>query len=111
MALGEYSKYASLGISLVLTTAVYLFLGYRAGIWLDARWETAPTFMVVGIVLGMVLSVVSLVKELLVLTKPGEASATPSDKIAHAPDSEKNNFPKGGGVSGRGATSKGKDER
>ena len=44
VALGEYGKYASLGISLVLTTAVYLFLGYRVGTWLDGRWGTEPTF-------------------------------------------------------------------
>ena len=44
MALGEYGKYASLGISLVLTTAVYLFLGYQAGTWLDGAGERSRHF-------------------------------------------------------------------
>jgi len=93
VALGEYGKYASLGISLVLTTAVYLFLGYRVGTWLDGRWGTEPTFMVVGIVLGMFLSLVSMVKELIMLTRKAPASGQEHEQDPSARDSEKKNFP------------------
>lgn len=111
MALGEYGKYASLGISLVVTTAVYLFLGYRAGVWLDDRWGTEPVFLLVGIVLGMVLSVVSLVKELFALERSSRTSRRPEGGETYARDSEKKNFPKGDDFSGEQSTSKGKDER
>lgn len=97
--LGDYGKYASMGISWVLTTAVYLYGGYRGGEWLDARWQTKPIFLIVGILIGTAMSVMTLVKELLVLTdaqKSGERSDTGSKT---ARDSEKNNFPEGKGAS------------
>ena len=93
VTLGEYGKYASLGISLVLTTAVYLFLGYRAGTWLDGRWGTEPTFLIVGIVLGMILSVVSMVKELMMLERSRTAPGRKDVTDPSARDSEKKNFP------------------
>lgn len=66
---GDYARYASLGISLVVTTAIYLYLGYRGGLWLDRRFGTEPVFFVLGIVLGMILSLVSFAKELLALAR------------------------------------------
>ena len=93
MTLGEYGKYASLGISLVLTTAVYLFLGYRAGTWLDGRWGTEPTFLIVGIVLGMILSVVSMVKELMMLRASRDRPRARKTNGPVGRDSEKKNFP------------------
>lgn len=93
--LGDYSKYATIGISWVLTTAVYLFLGYRAGMWLDNRWQTAPIFFIVGLLLGMMMSVATLVKELLALTDRGMLGGADSARNKNGQDSEKNNFPKG----------------
>lgn len=90
MGLGEYGRYATLGISLVVTTAIYLFLGYRGGMWLDRRLGLEPVFLIVGIVLGMVLSLVSFAKELLALTQERRAPAQP-DGDNDAGDSEKNN--------------------
>lgn len=89
MGLGEYAKYATLGISLVVTTAVYLFLGYRAGTWLDERWGTEPIFLLVGIVLGMVMSMASFAKELMAVERARKPSAQNDDEDADAGDSEK----------------------
>lgn len=95
--LGQYGKYATIGISWVVTTAVYLFLGYRVGNWLDARWGTAPIFFVVGLLFGMILSVMTLVKELLALTDAGVVGRRDDAGNNNGRDSEKNNFPKGVG--------------
>ena len=92
----DYGKYATLGISWVLTTAVYLYLGYRGGAWLDARFDTTPIFFVVGILLGMLLSVGTLVKELQALTgegrkRPrGDGAGVKNDRVR-----EKNNMSEG----------------
>ena len=107
---GDYGRYGSIGISLVLTTAVYLYLGYRAGTWLDERWQTAPVFMVLGIVLGMVLSMLSLVKEVMALQRSG-AGSRPGGGHARVRDREKENFPEGDDPSLRGGSPPGKDER
>lgn len=93
MGLGQYAKYATLGISFVVTTAVYLFLGYRAGIWLDQRFGTEPVFFVTGIVFGMVLSLVSFAKELLALERERTSSAATGVGENDVVDSEKNNLP------------------
>lgn len=89
MGLGEYAKYATLGISLVVTSGVYLFLGYKGGTWLDARWGTEPVFLVVGIVLGLVMSLASFAKELLAVERARKPAAQESDKDTDARDSEK----------------------
>lgn len=91
---GDYGRYGSIGISLVLTTAVYIYLGYRAGTWLDERSQTAPVFMVLGIVLGMVLSMLSLVKEVMALQRSG-AESRPGGGHTRVRDREKENFPEG----------------
>jgi len=67
--LGDYARYGSIGISWVLTTAVYLYLGYRGGQWLDTRLGTAPIFVVVGMVVAIGLSLLTLTKELMTLEK------------------------------------------
>jgi len=108
---GEYGRYGSIGISLVLTTAVYIYLGYRVGTWLDDRWQSAPVGMVSGIVLGMVLSVLSLVKEVMVLQRSQEASARPGKGQARARDREKENFPEGEDSLERDGSPTGKDGR
>jgi len=107
---GDYARYGSIGISLVLSTAVYIYLGYRAGTWLDERWQTAPVFMVLGIVLGMVLSMLSLVKEVMALQRSGPGSR-PGGGHTRVRDREKENFPEGDGPSARGGLPPGKDER
>jgi len=107
---GDYGKYGSIGISLVLTTAVYLYLGYRAGTWLDERWQTAPVGMVLGIVLGMVLSMLSLVKEVMSLQRSG-GSTRPGGGHAHVRDREKENFPEGDDPRDKAGSPAGKDDR
>lgn len=94
--LGDYAKYGTIGISWVLSTAVYLYLGYRGGRWADARFDTAPIFMVMGIVAAAGMSLLSLTKELLALDKAlrkreahGEGDGTDGDR-------ERKHFPEFG---------------
>lgn len=108
---GEYGRYGSIGISLVLTTAVYIYLGYRAGTWADERWQTAPVGMVLGIVLGMVLSMLSLVKEVMALQRSGRSSQRSAGGSARVRDRENENFPEGDGPPGPGGSPAGKDGR
>ncbi|MBO8142653.1 MAG: AtpZ/AtpI family protein [Firmicutes bacterium] len=110
-ALGDYGRYASLGISWVLATAVYLYLGYRAGRWLDGRLGSEPVFFVLGIVLGMVLSMLSLVKEVVALQQPGGISAPPGGKRGSGRDRENGNFPEGDPRPRQGGSPPGKDDR
>ena len=67
--LGDYARYGSIGISWVLTTAVYLYLGYRAGQWLDNRFGTAPVFFVLGMVMAIGLSLLTLTKDVMALDR------------------------------------------
>ncbi|HEX6972316.1 MAG TPA: AtpZ/AtpI family protein [Limnochordia bacterium] len=78
----------ALGTSWVFATAVYFYLGYRAGMWLDARWGTEPFMLVAGLFLAVVLSLVTLIKETLTLAgtsagaKGGKPRATGDDPKA-----------------------------
>lgn len=109
--LGDYSKYATMGISWVLTTGVYLWLGYRGGVWLDARWQTEPIFLIVGILVGMIMSVMTLVKELLALSDAGVIRRGADAGNNNDRDSEKNNFPKGAGAVSKQDKPKGRNGR
>jgi len=51
--------FASMGLSIALCEAVFVALG----IWADRAWGTAPGGLVIGIVLGTVAAVVSVVKQ------------------------------------------------
>lgn len=95
--LNSYVKYASFGISWVLTTCVYLYLGYKGGQWLDARWETEPLFLGVCLLVGLLMSVTTLVKELLALTDADTKPRRSATGNKNAGDSEKNNFLNVGG--------------
>lgn len=93
--LGDYGKYASLGISIVLTTAVYFFLGFKAGTWLDETWDTEPIFLIIGIVLALIMSIVTLVKELMAFATVQNVAGDTHDVENNERDRENNNFPKG----------------
>ncbi|HLT58594.1 MAG TPA: AtpZ/AtpI family protein [Limnochordales bacterium] len=107
----DYGRYGTIGISLVLTTGVYIYLGYRVGTWLDERWQTAPVCMVLGIVLGMVLSMLSLVKEVMALQRTGPSSTRSGEERARVRDSENENFPEGDDPRDRNGSPAGKDGR
>lgn len=51
---------SAVGISLVLSTLIYLGLGVWAGRYLDRRFDTEPLFLVVGLFVGMAGSLTSL---------------------------------------------------
>lgn len=61
----DYAKYGSIGISWVLATSVYFYLGYKGGTYLDARFNTAPIFLLAGLLGGMALSFRMLIAEIL----------------------------------------------
>lgn len=85
----DFAKYGSIGIAWVLSTSIYLYLGYKGGTYLDQRMSSAPLFMVTGLLLGIALSLKSLVTQVLELT---EAFDKNKEKTDHrAPDREKGN--------------------
>ena len=53
------AAFASLG----MTIAVCEGLGVVAGLWADRTWGTAPGGLIIGIVLGTVVAVLSVVKQ------------------------------------------------
>lgn len=85
----EFGKYGSIGISWVLTTSVYLYLGFRGGAYLDEKLKSAPLFLIAGLLLGIGLSLRSLIAELLAIT--AELSTKRNRASQRAPDREKSN--------------------
>lgn len=85
----EYGKYGSIGISWVLTTSVYLYLGFKGGVYLDEKLKSAPFFLIAGLLLGIGLSLRSLIVELLAIT--AELSKKKERGSHRAPDREKSN--------------------
>jgi len=47
------------------TMLVSMFLGYRLGVWLDARFHSDPIFLIVGLLLGIFLGLYTVVREIL----------------------------------------------
>ena len=47
-----------------LTAAILIALGVVAGLWVDSAWGSAPWGLVIGIALGTVTAVVSVVKQI-----------------------------------------------
>lgn len=109
--LNSYVRYASFGISWVLTTCVYLYLGYKGGQWLDARWETEPIFLGICLLIGLLMSVTTLVKDLLALTDTGKKPRRSATGNNNAGDSEKNNFLNGDGSDANGVSPEAADEQ
>jgi hypothetical protein len=70
----QFAKYSGIGLSWVLTTAAYLYLGYTAGNWVDVRLRTTPAFLLVGTILAMLLSLWTLVAEVRALTSDDTTS-------------------------------------
>lgn len=68
----EYGKYGSIGIAWVLSTAIYVYLGFKGGTYLDDRLETAPIFLIVGLLFGLGLSIKSLIDHILALTSEND---------------------------------------
>lgn len=59
-----------------MASLVYVYLGYRGGLWLDNRWQTDRVFTLVGILLGIGLSIYSLLQELQGLEKAWRRAKT-----------------------------------
>lgn len=65
----DFAKYGSIGIAWVLSTSIYLYLGYKGGTYLDQKWGSEPLCMIVGLMLGIGLSLKSLMEHVLEMTK------------------------------------------
>ena len=84
----EYAKYGSIGISWVLSTSIYFYLGYKGGAYLDARFGTTPIFLVVGLLAGMGLSIKTLIGTILAVldgSRPGERYGSDREKSNKSP--------------------------
>ncbi|MBE3583212.1 MAG: AtpZ/AtpI family protein [Limnochordaceae bacterium] len=49
-------RYTALGVELVLTTLIYIGGGVWLGRLLDRHWDRSPTFLVMGLLLGVAVS-------------------------------------------------------
>lgn len=45
-----------------ISFAVLIYVGYRVGTWLDAKWKSAPLMLFLGIVLGATLGMWQLIR-------------------------------------------------
>lgn len=90
----EYAKYGSIGISWVLTTSIYFYLGFKGGTYLDARFNSAPIFLLLGLLGGMALSLKTLIGNILEIigSKGSKGGGDESeDTSPHGLDREKSN--------------------
>lgn len=62
--LRDYAEYGSLGISWVLTSVAAVYLAHKGGAWIDAKLGTDPAFTLVGLIVGILMSLLSLVQQL-----------------------------------------------
>lgn len=67
--LRDFARYGSIGISWVLRSFLYLYLGYKGGSWLDNHWEIESLFTLFGLLGGFGLSLYSLIQELLMIER------------------------------------------
>lgn len=83
---GNYGRLGALGTSWVFTTAIYFYLGYRVGMWLDARWQTSPFMLATGLFLAVVLSLATLLKEVFALSEAPPAKRENAGKTRQSED-------------------------
>lgn len=78
----QYAKYANLALSLGLTMAAAIFLGYWGGNWMDKKLGTAPWLMLLGMLAGIGVGFRSILSELKALEKevPGVKASDKEDK-------------------------------
>lgn len=63
--LRDFAEYGSIGISWVISSLLYVYLCFRGGAWVDAKLGTDPLFTLVGLLVGIGMSLYSLVEQLL----------------------------------------------
>lgn len=71
----DFARYGSIGISWVLSSSVYFYLGYKGGTYVDERLGSEPWFLVLGLLLAMALSLKTLIGEIMAIIE-----RTSSDK-------------------------------
>jgi F0F1-type ATP synthase assembly protein I len=57
-------QYASRLTSVVLAKMIFVYGGYRAGVWADEHWGTTPLFMALGLFVTFGLGLVFLLRVL-----------------------------------------------
>lgn len=65
----RYARFINFALSFGITSAVALFAGIFGGMWLDNRLGTSPTFLIIGVFLGIGLIFKYLMTEVASLTK------------------------------------------
>lgn len=63
----DFARYGSIGISWVLTSSIYFYLGYKGGTYVDGRLGSEPWFLVLGLLLAMALSLKTLISEIMAI--------------------------------------------
>jgi F0F1-type ATP synthase assembly protein I len=61
----DLGPYLTLGIQLAATVVVFFLVGW----WLDTRYETSPTFELIGVFLGSVGGMIKFLKSVAALIK------------------------------------------
>src|SRR5690606_14001311 len=84
----EYAKHGSIGISWVLTSVIYFYLGVKGGTYLDERLGSSPAFLLVGLIGALALSLRSMVSLVLAVTS---GSGAPGGGQSRVEDREKRN--------------------
>lgn len=90
----DYAKYGSIGISWVLATSIYFYLGYKGGTYLDARLNSAPIFLLIGLLGAVALSLRMLISDIIEMvskSKDRQDQDGADQSYTSAPDREKNN--------------------
>lgn len=84
--LRELAEYGSIGISWVMTSLLAVYLAYKGGAWVDAKLGSDPLFTLIGLITGILMSIYSLVQQLLRIesseqqAKPGQGSGDSNPK-------------------------------
>jgi F0F1-type ATP synthase assembly protein I len=56
--LKKYLEYLSLGTEIAVTIGAPILIGF----WLDTVYDSTPTFILIGVLLGMIMLVVTLIR-------------------------------------------------
>lgn len=72
----NYARMANFAYSFGITSVIALLLGFWGGSWLDKKFATSPIFMLLGLLLGMVVTFQALFSELRVYNQLEELSSS-----------------------------------
>ena len=76
------------GLTFGVTMVIFLYLGYKGGQWLDNYFGTENIFVLLGVLLGIVISFKNLWETLMQMEREGKSKRI-IDKEKHKNDKEK----------------------